>query len=104
MNVEAFINNFPKGFIESVDKDYDALKARIIFTPEINNKYGGHIFQVIFLLNNDLEIKGLGFMGGNLEPLQRHIQMFNEFENQYCIHSVIDNLSFPHRLTVVCSF
>jgi hypothetical protein len=104
MKADDFINNFPAEFIESVDKNYENLKARIVFSSKINSKYGGNIFQVILTLDKNLYITALGFLGMDLEPLQQYIQKHHEFENQYCGYYVIDNQGFPERLTVICSY
>lgn len=104
MKADDFINRFPTEFIESVDKNYEKLKARIVFTRKINSKYGGNIFQVILTLDKNLYITALGFLGMDLEPLQQYIQKHHEFENQYCGYYVIDNQGFPERLTVICSY
>lgn len=104
MKADDFINGFPTEFIESIDKNYEKLKARIVFTNKINKKYGGHIFQVILLLDKNLDITSLGFMGMDLVPLQKHIQEYHIFEKQYCGYSVIDNQGIPERLTVICSY
>ena len=103
MKADDFINRFPAEFIESIDKNYEKLKARIVFTRKINSKYGGNIFQVILALDKNLDITALGFLGMDLEPLQQYIQKYHEFENQYCGYSVIDNQGIPKRLTIICS-
>ena len=104
MKADDFINRFPVEFIESIDKNYEKLKARIVFTRKINSKYGGNIFQVILTLDKNLDITALGFLGMDLEPLKQYIQKHHEFENQYCGYSVIENSGIPERLIVICSY
>ena len=101
MYVEEFIKNFPAEFVKSVDKNYEAQKARIVFTPQISEKYGGQIHNVIMNLDANLYINGLAFMGINLRPLQDWINNYNVFESQSCSYSVIMD-GFPQYLAVVC--
>ena len=100
MQVEDFINNFPQEYVESVEKNYENKKARIIFPSNINNKYNGHIFHVIMMLNEDLSIQGLGFMGMDLRPLQEWINNYNIFEGLPCHFAVIMD-GFPQHLSAV---
>lgn len=100
MYVEDFIKGFPKEYVESVNKDYDKRKARIVFTPDINNKYNGHVFHVIIVLNDDLSIQGLGFMGMDLRPLQEWINSYSVFEGLPCHLAMIMD-GFPQHLSVV---
>ena len=100
MHVEDFIENFPKEYVESVEKKYDVKTARIIFTSSINDKYKGHIFHVIMILNDDLSIQGLGFMGMDLRPLQEWINNYNIFEGLPCHYAMIMD-GFPQHLSAV---
>lgn len=100
MYVEDFIENFPIEFVESVEKNYENQKARIIFTSKINEKYGGHIFHVIMILDANLRISGLGFMGMDLRPLHEWITNYNVFEGQPCNYSIMMD-GFPQHLSAI---
>ena len=99
MYVDDFIEYFPKEYVESVEK-HDDKKARIIFTSNINNIYNGHIFQVIIILNDDLSIQSLRFMGMDLRPLQEWINNYNIFEGLPCHFAIIMD-GFPQYLSAV---
>lgn len=100
MYVEDFIKEFPKKYVESVDKDYDERRACIIFASDINDRYNGRVFHVVITLNDDLSIQGLGFMGMDLSALQEWINSYNVFEVLPChLAALMDG--FPQHLLAV---